>query len=526
MSTERPDNDVTGPRDEGSGARRGSPREDAPDGAPGSAPDAAASARPRLPKRSVVVASVAAVLLAGGGGAYWAATAANGDGGSGGGAAAGGGGSAPPPLALDERADVPPAAPDGPPQGIAVGEPDPHGGKVVHRVSGTLPQGPGRAEVRRAVGTVTASEVTRLAKALGLAGTPRAEGTSWTVGSDKDGSGPLLRVDRQAPGTWTFARYGSGGTDDCRRGASVCSSGSTAPDGSGSPVSESAARAAATPVLKAAGLDDAALDSRQVMGSARVVNADPVVDGLPTYGWSTGVQVGPDGDVVGGSGRLKGLEKGDSYPVISAGEALKQLNGSSSRTGRGSGIEGCAEPVPLEGDLKSPGVRCGTRTGAEPPTTTVTIDKAVFGLSMQHVAGEPALVPSWLFSVRSAAGGAGTTLARVAVDPAYLAKAKDAPAAPPGETGGTSGGSRQIQSYSADGRNLSVTFWGGVCGTYAASAAEDGKAVRVTVTESKQEGKKVCVTMAQELTRTVTLDAPLGDRAVIDAASGARVPGA
>lgn len=533
MSTERPDNDVTGPRDEAAGALPGSPREDAPDGAPGGVPDAAASARTRLPKRSVVVASVtAAVLLAGGGGAYWAATAANGDGASGGGAAADGGGSPPPPLSLDERADVPPAAPDGPPRGIAIGEPDPHGGKVVHRVSGTLPQGPARAEVHRAVGSVTAAEVTRLAKALGLAGTPRAEGPSWTVGARKDGSGPLLSVDRKAPGTWTFARYGSGGTDDCRRGAAVCSSGGTAAGDSGSPVSESAARAAATPVLRAAGLDDAALDARQVRGSARVVNADPVVDGLPTYGWSTGVQVGPDGDVVGGSGHLKALEKGDSYPVISAGEALKQLNGSSSRAGRGPGPGGCAEPVPLEGDLTSPKVRCGSRPGApESPPTTVTIDKAVFGLSMRYVAGEPALVPSWLFSVRPAAGGDGTTSARVAVDPAYLAK--DAPATPPGDSGGTggtggtddaSGTSRQVLSYGADGRKLSVTFWGGVCGTYAASAAEDGESVRVTVTESKQEGKKVCVTMAKELTRTVTLDAPLGDRTVIDAASGARVP--
>ncbi|MFI9624345.1 hypothetical protein [Streptomyces sp. NPDC052042] len=522
MSTERPDNDMTGPQDDAPGPRRRSPLKGEPDGAPTGAPDAAASARARLPKRSLVVASVAAVLLAGGGGAYWAATAANGGGGNDT-AAAQAGDPAPPPLALDgPHQGVPSTTPDGPPQGIAVGEPDPNGGTVVYRVSGELPQGPGRAEVRRAAGTVTAAEVTRLAKALGLAGTPRAEGTSWTVGSDKDGSGPFLRVDKQAPGTWTFARYGSGGTDDCR-GTSVCSSGKAARGGSGSPVGESAAKAAATPVLKAVGQDGAALDARQVMGSARVVNADPVVDGLPTYGWSTGVQIGPDGDVVGGSGHLKAPEKGDSYPVISAGEALKQLNGSSSRTGRDSGIGGCADPVPLEDGVKAPEVRCGARTGApEPEPTTVTIDRAVFGLSMQYVAGERALVPSWLFTVRPAAAGTGTTVARVAVDPAYLAK--DAPATPPGDEGGTSGTSRQILSYSADARNLSVTFWGGVCSTYAASAAEDGKTVRVTVTESKQDAKKVCVMMAKEQTRTVTLDAPLGDREVIDAASGARVP--
>ncbi|MFF9348704.1 hypothetical protein [Streptomyces sp. NPDC014734] len=497
MSTERPDNDVTGPR------RR---------------------------SRLAVASVAAAVLLAGGGGAYWAATAADNDGGGGGGTA-GGPAPTPPPLALDERADDPAPSPDGPPQGIAVGEPDPHGGRVVYRASGELPQGPGRAEVHRAEGAVTADEVARLAKALGLAGAPRAEGTSWTVGPVKDGSGPVLRVDKQAPGAWTFARYGSGGTDDCT-GTSTCSSGKIAPGDNGSPVDESAARAAAAPVLKAAGQDGAALDARQLMGSTRVVNADPKVGGLPTYGWSTGIQVGPDGEVAGGSGRLKPLKKGDSYPVISAGEALKQLNGSSSRAGGRAGIGGCADPVPLENGLKSPKARCGARTGAERAATTVTVDKAVFGLSAQYVAGERTLVPSWLFSVRPAAGGTGTTVTQVAVDPAYLTK--DAPAAPgssagtspagPGDGSDGTGASRQVLSYGADGRNLSVTFWGGACGTYTASAAEDAKTVRVTVTEAKQEDKKACIMLAKELTRTVTLDAPLGDRTVVDAASGGRVP--
>lgn len=197
--------------------------------------------------------------------------------------------------------------------------------------------------MRQSVGTVSAAEVARLAKALGLAGTPQAEATYWKVGSDGDGSGPVLRVNKQAPGTWSFARYGSGGTDNCQKGA-ACSGGNPAPGGSGSPVSESAARAAAAPVLKAAGQPDATLDSGQLMGVVRVVNADPKVDGLPTYGWSTGIQVGPDGEVVGGSGQLKGLEKGDSYPVIGAAEALEQLNGPATRKEARADIGGCASP--------------------------------------------------------------------------------------------------------------------------------------------------------------------------------------
>ncbi|THA60652.1 hypothetical protein E6P78_26600 [Streptomyces sp. A0958] len=484
MSTERPDNDVTTPR-------RRSP---------------------------LVAASVAAaVLLAGGGGAYWAATAA--DGGDGARSAADSGGTTPPPLPLDgaDTPATPSADPSGPPEGIAPGEPDPHGGRLVYRASGTLPDGPGRAAVQRAKGTVSAAEVTRLAKALGLTGAPQSDATFWKVGSDGDGSGPVLRVDKQAPGTWTFTRYGSGGTDNCKKGA-VCSGAQVAPGGSGSPVSEKAAKAAAAPVLKAAGQDDAALDAGQLMGSARVVNADPVVDGLPTYGWATGIQVGPDGEVIGGGGQLKALEKGDAYPVIGAAEALDRLN--AAQPPSGGKIGGCATPAPLAKGTKSSGVSCGARTGAEQPVTTVTVDKAVFGLAVHSTGGEQLLVPSWIFSVKPA-GGRGDTVTQVAVDPKYLTREPSQGTTPDGD--GTAQ-ARAVQSYSAGGRSLTVTFWGGACSTYTASAREDGDAVRVSVKETKADPDEVCVMIAEELTRTVTLDRPLDGRKVVDAASGSAVP--
>ncbi|MEU2025984.1 hypothetical protein ABZ565_28110 [Streptomyces sp. NPDC016469] len=469
MSTERPDNDVTT-------TRRRSP---------------------------LVAASVAAaVLLAGGGGAYWAATAA--DGGDDTRSTASGGGSTPPPLALDDAGT--PTAPSR--EGIAPGEPDPHGGRLVYRASGKLPDGPGKAAVQRAGGTVTAAEVTRLAKALGLAGTPQSEATSWKVGSDGDGSGPVLRVNKQAPGSWTFTRYGSGGTDNCKKGA-VCS---VAPGGGGQPVDENTAKAAAAPVLKAAGQGGAALDAHQLMGSVRVVNADPVVDGLPTYGWATGIQVGPDGRVTGGAGKLKALEKGDAYPVIGAAEALKRLNAEQPPSGE---IGGCASPAPL-----SDGVGCGAESGAERPATTVTVEKAVFGLAVHTAGGEQLLVPSWIFSVKPA-GGIGDTVTQVAVDSEYLTR-EPVPGTSPGGDGTAK--DRAVRSYSADGRTLSVTFWGGVCSTYTAGAREDGDAVRVTVTEKKAEPGKVCVKIAKKLTRTVTLERPLGNRKVVDEASGSVVP--
>lgn len=69
-----------------------------------------------------------------------------------------------------------------------------------------------------------------------------------------------------------------------------------------------------------------------------------------------------------------------------------------------------------------------------------------------------------------------------------------------------------------------MTFWGGVCSTYTARATEDATTVRVTVSESKPDPGKACIMIAKELTRTVTLDAPLDGRKVVDAGSGKAVP--
>ncbi|MGP3638624.1 hypothetical protein ACTU45_36005 [Streptomyces sp. 24-1644] len=398
-------------------------------------------------------------------------------------------------------------------RGIAPGEPPPGGDGIVYRSAGELPDGPDSAAVHRSTGTVSAADVARLARALDLDGTPTAAGTIWKVGTAKDGSGPFLQVNKQAPGTWTFARYGSGGPDQCAS-VTVCASGTAgdATAGQVAPVSEKAARAAAAPVLKALGQEEAALDTAQVMGSVRVVNADPVIGGLPTYGWSTGIQVGADGEVVGGSGQLKGLEKGDTYPVIGAEDALKQLN-ASSKGGGTPDVGGCATPAPLEGEQTAPPADCVMPRGAAEPVV-MTVGKAVFGLATQYVDGKQTLVPSWLFSVRPATGGPDSKVSQVAVDPVHLAEPEPAPKT----------GDRRITSYTADGRTLTVTFWGGVCSTYTAHAEESAGQVRVSVTESQPDRKKVCIMIAKELKRTVTLNEPMGDRKVVDAASDAAVP--
>lgn len=475
---------------------------------------------PRRRRSPLVVASVAAaVLVAGGGGAYFATAGSAGEATDARNGA--GSGKEPPLLALDLGG---PATGDG----IAPGEPDPTGG-VVYQAAGDLPDGPDRAAVHRASGAVTEAEVTRLAKTLGLAGTPRLEGPAWKIGSAKDGQGPMLQVNKDAPGTWTFARFGPApGGDNCLKGNACPSGGGTAGE-PGEPVSEAEARRAAAPVLKAVGQDDAKVDTGQLMGAVRVVNADPVVGGLPTYGWSTGVQVGADGTVVGGSGQLKKPVQGDTYPVISAEEAVQQLNGDGKDGGR-VGVGGCASPVPHgdgpDGELNKPQAPCEPG-GSPAPPERLTIGKAVFGLSAQYVDGRQALVPSWLFEVAAKKGDKPFTVTRTAVEERFLRSAQPpaedvTPAEPPQDPADRAEPA-QI-SYSVDGRTLRVTFWGGVCSDYRAKATESGDRVEVRIVETNPDPERVCVMIAEELTESVTLDKPLDGRKVVDAGTGKVLP--
>ncbi|MFD8070991.1 hypothetical protein [Streptomyces parvulus] len=490
---------------------------DRPDNDDATAADEAGTGRParRRPSAAVVASVAAAVLLVGTGGAYLATSASGGDP-DGGTASGASGDDTPPPLALDDHGPSAGSGTDGA-NGIAPGEPDPYG--VTYRADGPLPAGPGSAPVYRTKGQVGEAEVARLADALGLAGAPRVQGGSWQVGNAKDGSGPLLTVARQAPGTWTFHRYAPG-TDDCRKGA-VCA----APPEDGSPVGEAAAKKAAAPVLKALGQDDAKLDAGQVMGARRVVNAEPEVGGLPTHGWTTGVVVGAQGDVVGGSGQVKAPVKGDTYPVLDAKEALALLN---SPGGGSGGVGGCASPVPHGEGADTP---CAPSTEVptkpeKPRKQAVTVEDAVFGLAAHPVRGRQTLVPSWLFEVRGPGGQEGSTVTYPAVEPKYLTAASPASPSPspsdePGSGSGEPRGVR-VSGYTAAGGELTVHFTGGVCADYAAKAEEEKGEVTVTVTETPHEGK-ACILIAKEYERTVRLDEPLGDRKVVTP-EGEKVP--
>ncbi|MEU1077692.1 MULTISPECIES: hypothetical protein [unclassified Streptomyces] len=495
----------------------------------------------RTRRSPFVLASVAAaVLVAGGGGVYWASTASGGSpaGGAADAKAGAGRDDGPPPIGLDSGRE-----------GIAPGEPDPNG--VVYRAEGKLPEGPAEAAVYRPAGTVGDAEVAKLARALGIDGPPRLEGGVWKAGISKDGGGPVLTVNQKAPGSWTFARYGSGGTDNCPKGSKCpmhttgqgVAPGEHDPTGHGSAPGEQAAKAAAAPVLKAVGQEDAKLDASQLMGAARVVNADPVIGGLPTFGWTTGIQVGSDGQVVGGSGLLKAPHKGATYPVLSAEETLKQLNGSGG--GRPTGKD-CTGPVPLDdpqgeptrGRLPSDPQRklpSDPQGGVQQPCkqgtpSTVVVDKAVFGLSAQYVDGQQALVPSWLFQVKRTGSERPVTVTAPALAPKYLAKPPAPPAGPgtalPAPSGSSPTGRQALVSYAVadDGRSLAVTFWGGVCDTYAATADESGDQVRVSVGVAHHDPQKMCVMVAKKETVSVTLHQTLGAREVVDARTGTPLP--
>ncbi|MFD4612022.1 hypothetical protein ACFWOT_28920 [Streptomyces sp. NPDC058440] len=464
------------------------------------APDGEGRAGGRRGRSPVVIASVAAaVLLVGGGGAVLAAD-------PGGHTAASGGHGTPRPLVLDGY-----TAPgsDGT-NGIAPGEPNPYG--TTYRVAGPLPDGPGSAPVYRARGEVTRDEVARLAEALGVDGTPVADAEAWRVGSGKDGSGPALRVERKAPGAWTFSRIAPG-SDDCK--GALCMHHPADP--SANPVNTAAALKAAAPVLKALGQDDAKADAIQTMGDLRVVNADPRIGGLPTYGWTTGLNIDRQGKVVGGSGQLKAPVKGDTYPVLSAHKTLDLMN-RVPRAGHRMGIGGCATPVPHKDRLEAP---CG-EADSPAPDNAVTIGKAVFGLAAHSSGGQQTLVPSWLFEVKAPAGqDAGSTVAYPAVEPEYLTSTPP-PSGQPQRTSPEPRGSDgapathdvKVTGYRTEGEELTVRFEGGVCADYRASARESSGRVTVTVTETAWPDT-VCIMIAEEYQRTVHLDRPLGDREVV-----------
>ncbi len=460
-----------------------------------------ASAGPphRHRNRLAVTLVAGAVLVAGGGSAYWAASAA------------GGARSAP---AAQGKDGGPAPLPGGPWATAVPGGP--------YRLTGTLPAGPDSAPVHTPRGPVPRADVARLAAALGIPGSVRADHGLWRAGT---GGGPALQVGQDAPGSWVFTRAGAPCAPPAGSGTAVCyAPGRAVPRATGpagSPVSAAGAERAAAPLLAALGLADARLDASGTAGALRTVTADPRVGGLPVHGWTTTVQVAPDGSVTSASGRLSRLAAGASYPVVTARQAFARLGAA------GSGAAGRACPTmrpgaaggPADpGDL--PGVSAVPCVAARQPAL---VRGAVFGLSAQYVAGVPELVPSWLFRVAAAGAGGETVLALPAVDPRFIAAAS--PTVTP-STGSAGPARVRITSYAADGAVLTLRFWGGVCSDYSASVAgRSAGTVTVRVTEVPRHPGAPCVLLARSDTARVRLPAPLAAGTVVrDGFDGRALP--
>ncbi|MGW5677081.1 hypothetical protein ACWEV4_18720 [Streptomyces sp. NPDC003860] len=478
-----------------------------------------------------VIALVAAVLVAGaGGGAYLVAADSN-RGTEGAGRTHGG---ALPKLPV--HLTVPPPGTDG-----AVG-----GALELSADAGELPKGPAEAAAYRARTAPTLQDVTALARALGLTDAPRKAAGSWLVGAEENAS---LRVELTAPGQWTYSAAGMRkGSDDCGKGL-TCAGSVAPPQGlTIDPVGEKRAKATAAPLLKAVGQQDAAVDAGETLGASRTVLADPVVGGMPTYGWTTRVEVGADGGVTSASGWLSRPAEAERYPLLTAAATLKQANeqnGAAPAPKNGQGGKECGPQTqgpPAAGDpcavpvcaTSMPLTDEGGRTDCPParfaPPQRLAVQDAVLGLSAVRQSDGADLVPTWLFEVApEGARKPVSTLPYVAVQPRYLTAAGPAPEtsqAPTEQPPKDPKGHSLVQSYRVDrdGRTVTVTFMGGVCTPYTAKAVEQGDAVRVSVTAGPQEPGRVCIQVAKEQTAEVTLDRPLGDRKVVDAASGLPVP--
>lgn len=400
----------------------------------------------------------------------------------------------------------------------------PDRGRVV--VSATLPAGPDRARVYRFPSGQ--ADAGRLADALGVE--PGQVRAGDAVAADQ---GTVLRVGTGRGSPWQFARAGAYLCLDRLVGEGAdgsVSSTCAAPPPSKRPAvtappSEDAARDAARSILAALGHDgdDAAIEPTNTFGTAvdsLTLRLDPAVDDAPTTGLSTSVTVDADG-VLTASGWLGEPRPSDSYPVIGAREAVDRL---------------AAMPVPLMACPEStvpvpPGPACGG---------PMEVTGATFGRSVQwEGAGQRALlVPSWLFAIR----GATEPIAIVAVDPAYLADplptdpsdgASGSGSGVPGSPGTADPGSSAPPVAPAveptamtsrfdsvapanGGAALRVTFYGGVdsCYTYDVVAKESPDQVSLRLVEKRNA--EVCIDLAQQYERVVTLATPLGNRRVVD----------
>ncbi|TDC06257.1 hypothetical protein E1265_34900 [Streptomyces sp. 8K308] len=391
--------------------------------------------------------------------------------------------------------------------------------------AGELPSAPESAAVYRYQDDAVSRETAEaLAAALDVEGEldERDDG-SWSTPTD-DPALSSLTVWPEAPGGWTYTP-----------GEVAWES-----EPGGDPVDAEEALRTAEPVLTVLGLDDetARISADTVQGPVRTVEAVPLLDGLPAVGLETTLYIGPYGTLQGATGALALPEAAEERATVGARQALDAYNSDPNRPVVGYAEPQCAgvaEPVPFaEGEpapmppMDDELLECASATDELPATAETA---AELGLVLHTSENEPVLVPSWLFEVTLPDDGTVVaTWPAVDYRQAETQSGEDGGSSPadPGEGAEGDGvapgeGGEQdldtgmsVESYESDATSLTVTYWAGVCDEHRLVAEESEDTVRVSVEPVDPEPGRECIALAEEQTGELTLDAPIGDRTLVD----------
>jgi hypothetical protein len=198
-------------------------------------------------------------------------------------------------------------------------------------LSGTLPTQPTHAPIWAwQSGKASESDVTKLASALGLTGTPQRHAYGWDLTS----SAGELRVRDSDGEQWSYNRADTVPcpayqTDiDNADGASVgfgCAVAPTEPGTVNTVVQgpdETTTKAAAANLLSKLGVTGS--DQFYASSPTSTLTVAPQIDGMPTQGIETNVDVDAKG-IRAATGRLVDPKAGDDYPLQTAAAAFKSL---------------------------------------------------------------------------------------------------------------------------------------------------------------------------------------------------------
>ncbi len=287
--------------------------------------------------------------------------------------------------------------------------------------------------------------------------------------------------------------------------------------------------AAAGEVLSAVGLGDLSGHVETYPGGGSVV-VDPPVNGLPTVGWSTVVDVAvPSATsaarITSARGWLAPAQRADSYPLIGAPAAFDAL-----------------PPMPrmmMACPMPSPGPGAPEPSCPEPQPQQIT--GAHLGLALTWLEDQQlALLPAWLFEVK----GNSQPLASLAIertylddgsaptdpaltDPGAIEPAPDGYVPPPVEPAGpVEDLALQAWQPSKADNAVTVLYENGGCGRTGvyADVKEDDRRVYVLLHADVPPKDRACPRVSTSAPYDVALQRPLGDREIVDLTTDRPVP--